>query len=274
MNTELATFGDDLEAMMGIIPASTDQSSTPSITRVTQIHKAIMGMQDVGGKQIKAEILPVGTYQITQGDEVVYAQQITIRIMAVRMQWSRWNNNTEQMEKSIMAPSLKGDLKDNIGSYNLGRPSGGYVEDYDSLSDAMKEHMKSVKRVKVLMGHLSVDSPVDEEGNSVSTTIQDIPFIMDVKNRDSLKSIDSVLARKRPIEVLTQEINLTGDIQSIPNGPDYGVIVASPGPKVDIQPTDKDNIQNFSDYIDYVNNMILEKYNENCEDNSIEGEVF
>ena len=54
MNTELATFGDDLEAMMGIIPASTDQSSTPSITRVTQIHKAIMGMQDVGGKQIKA----------------------------------------------------------------------------------------------------------------------------------------------------------------------------------------------------------------------------
>jgi hypothetical protein len=138
----------------------------------------------------------------------------------------------------------------------------------------MKEHMKSVKRVKVLMGHLSVDSPVDEEGNSVSTTIQDIPFIMDVKNRDSLKSIDSVLARKRPIEVLTQEINLTGDSQSIPNGPDYGVIVASPGSKVDIQPTDKENIQNFQDYIDYVNNMILEKYNENCEDNTIEGEVF
>ena len=56
----------------------------------------------------------------------------------------KWNSDTGEMEKSVcLTPN--GDLKDSIGGFNLGRPTG-YIEDFNALDDATKQVIRSVKR--------------------------------------------------------------------------------------------------------------------------------
>ena len=267
-------MGKSLEELMGIANmGGSTESKQPSLARVGMIHQAVMGDVDVGGKTLRTEVLPIGTYQVEIGDEKVYSAKVSIRVFATRQRWQRWNNATEEMEKTVMSTSLSKDLKDNLGGYNIGRPSG-YIEDFNALPDATKDHMRSVKKVKVFMGLITIDNPMDETGNPVDIKVEDVPFVMDIKNRDSLKSLDTAMGRRSPIEMLTQEFNLTSDVGSIPSGAQFGVVKAVPGSKVDIQDTDNETLKNFLEYIDYSNATILEKYNDRCEDNAIEGEVF
>ena len=90
------------------------------------------------------------------------------------------------MQKTVLSIDLKGDLKDNTGGFNIGRPSG-YVEDWENLPQATKELMRQVKRTKVVFGTVNLTDPVDAEGNALSDVGTDIPFILDVKNRDSIR---------------------------------------------------------------------------------------
>lgn len=267
-------MGKSLEELMGIVNmGGSTESKQPSLARVGMIHQAVMGDVDVGGKTLRTEVLPIGTYQVEIGDDKVYSAKVSIRVFATRQRWQRWNNATEEMEKTVMSTSLSKDLKDNLGGYNIGRPSG-YIEDFNALPDATKDHMRSVKKVKVFMGLITIDNPMDETGNPVDIKVEDVPFVMDIKNRDSLKSLDTAMGRRSPIEMLTQEFNLTSDVGSIPSGAQFGVVKAAPGSKVDIQDTDNETLKNFLEYIDYSNATILDKYNDRCEDNAIEGEVF
>ena len=63
----------------------------------------------------------------------------------MRQQWTRWDSDSSQMQKTVLSIDLKGDLKDNTGGFNIGRPSG-YVEDWENLPQATKELMRQVKR--------------------------------------------------------------------------------------------------------------------------------
>ena len=65
-----------------------------------------------------------------------------------------------------MADNLNIDLKDNDGGFNCGKPSG-WIEDYKSLPDATKELIRSIKRVRVVLGTVELINPVDASGNSV-----------------------------------------------------------------------------------------------------------
>ena len=42
-------------------------------------------------------------------------------------------------------------MKDNDGGFNCGKPSG-WIEDFSSLPETMKELIRSIKRVRVLFG--------------------------------------------------------------------------------------------------------------------------
>lgn len=251
--------------LMGLSSAPAGQA-TPSIARIGMQHQPIMGEVEFNGKMIKTEVVPVGAFTLTQGDDTVYSTGISVRIFAQRQQWQRWNGETNEMEKSVLSNSLNGDLKDSIGGFNLGRPSG-YIEDFQALPDATKAIMRSVKRVKVFYGTVTLDNPMDAAGNPVSGEYVDLPFVMDVKNRDSLKSIDTVLnglQRKNLLPIMST-VKLKGVEDSIPTGAKFGKIEASLGDKIDITDHDNDTLRDFIELIEYSNGKILDMHNERSE---------
>ena len=265
MSNELAIAterGQSMAELMGVSGAPSGEA-IPSIARIGMLHQPIMGEVDFNGKKIKTEVVPVGAVILTQGDNKVYSSSVTVRIFAQRQQWQRWNSETEEMEKSVQSNSLNGDLKDSIGGLNLGRPSG-YIEDFNALSDSVKQVIRSVKRVNVYYGTVSLDNPVDENGNEVSGDFNDIPFVMDVKNRDSLKSINGVmnaLKRKNLLPIMST-VKLTGVEDSIPTGAKFGKIEAKLGDKVDLGDGDNEMLKDFIELIEYSNGKILDLHHE------------
>lgn len=265
MSNELAIAterGQSMAELMGVSSAPSGDA-IPSIARIGMLHQPIMGEVDFNGKKIKTEVVPVGAFILTQGETKVYSSGITIRVFAQRQQWQRWNSETEEMEKSVLSNSLNGDLKDSIGGLNLGRPSG-YIEDFNALADSVKQVIRSVKRVNVYYGTVSLDNPVDEHGNEVSGDFKDIPFVMDVKNRDSLKSINGVMntLKKRNMLPIMSTIKLTGVEDSIPTGAKFGKIEAKLGDKVEIESSDNETLKDFIELIEYSNGKILDLHHD------------
>jgi hypothetical protein len=88
---------------------------------------------------------------------------------------------------------------------------------------------------------------------------------MDVKNRDSLKSIDTTVGKliKKRINPAEQSIALLGETQTLPNGNPFMVIGASLSDFVGLQEGDNDTLQNFLDYVGANNDYVNTKWEEN-----------
>ena len=264
MSTELAVAterGQSMAELMGV-SATPSQEYTPSISRLGMLHQPIMGEVDLNGKMIKTEVVPVGAFTLKTGDDIVYSVGATVRVFAQRNQWQRWNSETEEMEKSVMSNSLNGDLKDSIGGLNLGRPSG-YIEDFANLDEATKQVIRSVKRVVVYYGTVSLDSPMNEKGEPVSA-VESVPFVMDIKNRDSLKSINKVMGqfKKKNMLPIMSTVKLTGVEDSIPTGAKFGKIEATEGDAVELISADNETLKDFLELIEYSNGKILDLHHE------------
>ena len=265
MSNELQIANDRGQSMAELMGVSmSGGAATPSIARVGMLHSPIMGEREGGGKTIKTEVVPVGAFILTRGDDKIYSNGVTVRIFAQRQQWQRWNSETEEMEKSVLANSLNGDIKDSIGGFNLGRPSG-WIDDFNALPDATKQIIRSVKRVNIYYGTLSLDNPMNAKGEALdSADYQDVPFIMDVKNRDSLKSINgvmSVLKRKNLLPIMST-IKFEGVEDSIPTGAKFGKIKASSGEKVELGEGDNEMLKDFIELVEYSNGKILDLHHE------------
>ena len=267
MSTELATTGwvDPLAELIGEPRPQTQSRS--SLARVSVLSTAIKGEIELGGKKIKTDVLPVGSFKITLGDDVFYAESVEVRIITHRFQFQRWNASSNEMEKSVMSRSTYSDLKDSTGGFNLGRPSG-YIEDWNALPEATKEIIRSAKRVKIFMGTLTVKAPLDDAGQPTSGEYVDIPFVMDVKNNDSLKSLaatEKAIERKN-VKTHMARVILSGAEASIPTGATYGYITSSVGDIV--QESDEDTAamrkvaSDFLDYVSYSNGKIMDLHNE------------
>ena len=222
-----------------------------------------MGNIEVNGKTVKTEVVPAGSYKITQGeDNVVYSVNPSIRIFAVRQQWSKWDSSEEKMMKTVMSTDLKGDLKDNMGGFNLGRPSG-YIEDWDAVPEKTKNLIRSIKRKKILFGMLTANDCIDEAGNPVGAITDPVPFVYEVPP-SSTKSLDNALMSltRKNILPIQYTFNLAADEAKMPNGNDYAIMKLNAGEKVDITPEDQDTLKHFMEYIDYQNAYILSQWSE------------
>ena len=276
MSTELAVAnerGQSMAELMGV-SSTPSQEYTPSISRLGMLHQPIMGEVELNGKMIKTEVVPVGAFTLKTGDDIVYSVGATIRVFAQRNQWQRWNSETEEMEKSVMANTLNGDLKDSIGGLNLGRPSG-YIEDFNSLDDATKQLIRSVKRVVVYYGTVTLDNPTDANGKELDS-IESIPFVMDVKNRDSLKSLNGVMGhlKKKNLLPIMSTIKLQGVEDSIPTGAKFGKIEASLGDAVELLSADNETLKDFLELIEYSNGKVLELHHERAKGHADEDEAL
>lgn len=181
MSTELSIQNDlgmSLAEAIGV--SSSGQTKSAALPRINLIHNAIMGTMEVNGKNMKTEVVPAGAYKVTLGeDNEVYAINPSVRIFAVRQQWSKWDSSEDKMMKTVMSTDLKGDLKDNMGGFNLGRPSG-YIEDWASVPEKTKDLIRSIKRKKIVFGMLTANDCIDEAGNPVDAITDPVPFVCEV----------------------------------------------------------------------------------------------
>ena len=101
---------------------------------------------------------------------------------------------------------------------------------------------------------------MNEKGESVESKA-DIPFVMDVKNRDSLKSINGVMNsfKKKNMLPIMSTISLEGVEDSIPTGAKFGKIKATTGNNVELVSEDNDTLKDFLELIEYNNGKILER---------------
>jgi hypothetical protein len=169
------------------------------------------------------------------------------------------------MVKTLLVNNLTGDLKDNTGGFNAGRPSG-YVEDFKSLPKDTQELMRHTKRTKVVFGTVVMDGAMDENGNPVTDEAftQEIPFVMDIKSRGSVKAIDDAvkaIQRKNALP-LQYYLVLDAELHSMPSGNEYATVLPKLGDKVELAGSDKDVLDGFMDWIAGMNGYINDQHEE------------
>ncbi len=265
MSNELSIQNDlgmSLAEAIGV-SASTSETKSAALPRINLTHNAIMGTMDVGGKSIKTEVVPAGAYKITLGDDnEVYTVNPSVRIFAVRQQWSKWDSEANAMLKTVMSTDLKGDLKDNMGTFNLGRPSG-YIEDWDAVPQKTKDLIRSIKRKKVVFGMLTSSDVTDASGNEVDAITEPMPFVYEV-SPSSIKALDQAMSSliRKNILAIQYTFTLGAEEGTLPNGNTYAIMTLGAGDKVDITQEDQGKLKDFMDYIEYQNSYILNQWEE------------
>ena len=263
MNTEVALSveGMSLAEAMGINTGGGGTSSQSTLARVNQIHSALTVTDNDGDEHIK---VPVGAYKITMPDgEIQYSKTLSVRIFSQRHQWQRWDADSKTMHKTLLAPNLNSDLKDTTGGFNLGRPSG-YIKDFQSLPEEMKSVIRGVKRVRVMLGVLKLEKPTDDMGNPITDAGHELPFVMDVKNNESMKAVDAAISQivSKKLTPVEHTLKLGSAKRDLPSGGKYAIIVPSLGEQVPYGVTDSVILKDFIEWIKGTNNWIEGKHDD------------
>ena len=263
MTTDVAlkVDGMSLAEAMGISTGGGGSTTQSSLARVNQVHSALTVTDAEGDDVIK---VPVGAYKVTLPDgEVVYSKTISTRIFSQRRQWQKWDAEAKAMHKTLLAANLNADLKDTTGRFNLGRPSG-YIKDFQSLPEEMKTIIRSVKRVRVMLGVLKLDKPTDDMGNAINGMDAEMPFVMDVKNNESMKAMDAAINQiiSKKLTPVEHTLKLGSAKRDLPSGGKYAIIVPSLGEQVPYGSDDSTILQDFIDWIKGTNTWIEGKHTE------------
>jgi len=270
--------GTDLAAMLGFATGGGgEQQST--LAELKQLYKAVKGEMEHKGKKMTVETVAGGNYSLTTADgKTVYSDTVTVRIFMQRYQYQRFEKYAAPIEgkdgkmfRSVMATSLNnGDLKDNYGGFNCGRP-GGYIKDYDSLAGPLRDIVKNTKRVLLVFGFVTLDNPVDENGNAVEFA-GPTPFFMRIKNSKSYKNVEGVAKALAKLNRLPIQYNVqfSSDNVPLPNGELNHFITASPLSPVDLTTEDQQAVKDFLSWVEYQNAMILKLWSAAHEDDITE----
>ena len=157
MTTEIATlntanFAEMAQAMGMGADMSKGPAKASTLPRLRIWNQAVMGQVDVKGKMKNMEVVPAGMFRLQLPDDTfIYAESASLRVFVQRFMYKRYDAENRTYVKTLMAEDLSGDLKDNTGGFNCGKPAG-YIEDFKSLPDETKALLKQIKRVRVLMG--------------------------------------------------------------------------------------------------------------------------
>ena len=255
---------------MGMGADVSQQSSKAStLARLRINHSPIMGEQDMGGKKVKLEVVSGGTYKLEIPDgDTYYAESVQIRPFLQRFMHKKFvkgNDSTpNRYIKTVMANDLNGDMKDNDGGFNCGKPAG-FIKDWAALPDSMKDLIRSIKRVRALFGTVELVNATDAQGNSVD--VEPTPFIWEIDNRDAFKTLGEVFNKLNRMRRLPPQHTI--DLQTrevpLPNGSSFYVPVT----ELDLNTTlEMDNdaqevFGNFVAWIENYNTYILSAWDEN-----------
>ena len=270
MTTQIATlnagnFAEMAKAMgMSQDMSSDGKAKSSTLPRLRIWNQPVMGQVEVKGKMKNMEVVPAGMYRLQLPDDVyVYAENVKIRVFVQRFMYKRYDSNNNLYIKTLMADDLNGDLKDNTGGLNCGKPAG-YIKDFQSLPEDTKTLIKQIKRVRVILGEVELVNPVDADGNEKDMEVH--PFIWEVDNREAFKTMGepfTQLAKQRRLPV-QHWIECGTDERSIPTGAKFYLPTTSLDITTSIDLTEEDQTK-FGDFLEWINNYndyIVSAWNE------------
>ena len=230
------------------------------LARLRIQHSAILGTDTI---KVKG-----GTYKLEIPDgPTYYAESAVVRPFMQRFMYKKFVMATgtapNRYVKTVMADSLNMDLKDNDGGFNCGKPSG-WIEDFKSLPDATKELIRSIKRVRVVIGIVELTNPKDAEGNPVDVAAT--PFIWEVENRDAFKTVGGVftqLAKMKRLPV-QHSVTLNTEERKLPNGNSFYLPVTSLDVTnvIELTQDDQEKFGEFMSWVQNYNEYIINAYTE------------
>jgi len=230
-----------------------NKAKSSTLPRLRIWNQPVMGQVEVKGKMKNMEVVPAGMYRLQLPDDTfVYSESVKIRAFVQRFMYKRYDSPNNMYIKTLMAEDLNGDLKDNTGGLNCGKPAG-YIKDFQALPDDTKALIKQIKRVRVILGEVQLVNAVDGEGNEVDTDVH--PFIWEIDNRDAFKTMGepfTQMAKQRRLPV-QHWIDCGADERSIPTGAKFYVPTAGIDMSVAIDLTEEDQTK-FSDFLEWINN--------------------
>ena len=258
---------NDLAELMGM--SNAPAKSTSALAEIKLVHQNVMGTKEVDGETMEVAIVKSGAFSVTFPDDTIYySDKVTVRPFMQRFQFQRYDKHYQKpdggegrMLRTVMATSLNGDLKDNYGGFNCGRPSG-YVKDFNSLPQETQDLMRATDRFKVIFGLCTLDKAKDANGKPVD--VKEFPFLMRIKNRDSFKAMTDMfnqIQRKNrlPIQHL---LHLGTEVKSIPSGATYAVLKPTLGKVVEITTDDQEVLNNFVEWVEAMNSITISKWEE------------
>ena len=221
-----------------------------------------------------------GTYKLEVPDgPTYYAESAVMRPFLQRFMYKKFVMGSagvpNRYVKTVMADTLNMDLKDNDGGFNCGKPSG-WIEDFKSLPDATKELIRSIKRVRVVLGTVELVNPKDADGNTVD--LKATPFIWEVENRDAFKTIGGVFTQLAKMKRLPVQHLITANTEErkIPTGAVFYLPVVSLDVTKTLELTDHEQTM-FADFMQWVNNYneyIINAYAEKASSRDDEDDEF
>lgn len=256
---------------MGIAnEGSSEKSST--LPRLRLIHSPILGDDRI--------LVKGGSYKLdVPNGETYYASSIKIRPYMQRFMYKRFIKGNDKQPnryvKTIMADDLNMDLKDNDGGFNCGKPAG-YIKDFQALPAKMQELIKQIKRVRVVLGTVELQKPIDERGKPIE--LEEQPFIWEIDNRDAFKNVGASFTQLAKMKRLPVQhiITANSEERKLPNGNSFFLPVVS----LDLSNTlalsnvEQEKFGDFMAWIDnynsYISNAWSEKANSKMEEEDMD----
>ena len=259
-----------MSKMMGMTDDGKTKKKTNNLNRLRIWHQPVMGQAEVNGRLTNVETIQGGTFrlEILEGDssKFIYSKTVSIRPFMQRFSYRRYiaNKNPKPNEpkgtfhRTIMADSLSIDLKDNTGGFNCGKPTG-YIEDFKALKPELQDLIRQIKRVRAVFGVVTMQNPVDKNGNEVDEI--SVPFIWEIDNKDAFKIVGeqfSVFAKHERLPLQHNILFLECVENKLPNGSSYYTPNCKADMSVTHNITNEDNemfgnflawVKNYNDYI-------------------------
>ena len=270
--SQLTTLNsNNFAAMAAAMGMSADVKKTKKANTLARLkidHSGVMGEEEVKGKTRKVQVVDAGMFVLQRPEQPnVYCAAPVVRLFNQRFMYKRYVKGVagqkDRFIKTIMSTDINTDLRDNEGGFNCGKPSG-WIEDYKSLPEDMKNLLKSIKRVRVLFGEVTFPSAVNDKGEEVEGVVS-VPFIWEVDNKDAFKEMGAPIAQMaKQNRILPQHnILLTTTENALPNGNSYYTPNASLDLSGVIPLTDEDQatFANFNEWIDGYNDYIVADFN-------------
>jgi len=194
MNTSISIINDEdsalLEELYGSTVAVRQESKLGSLKLV---QTAKMGDLEVAGKILKTEVIPVGAYELYINKQKVYCINPLIRFFGKKYLYTYWDDGSQRTQRTVLVDDewLKGDLKDTMGTFNVGR--GPSVKDWEGLSSSEKTHYRERKHTLCMMGKISFDGGCMDETGKAIEGLDNIPFTMEITNAQSKKALNDII---------------------------------------------------------------------------------
>ena len=281
MNGELSIKSIDssnynaMAKAMGI-SLDNDSNSVIKLPRLKIENESIMRDSKIDGKKVKEEIMEAGSFKLSlpEDENVFYGKSVVVRIFMQRFMYKKFFMDTKKYGKSVFSDNFNVDLKDTLGTFNLGRPLG-FQRDWNSLPEELRNTIKSVKRVRALFGKIDyIGKVVDSTLNEVK--FEETPFIWEIDNATGFKNMGIPLTSlaKQQLIPINHNISIVTQENVMNNGNSFYTPVPTLDTTKTVDITDNDQLlfTQFREFIENYNGWVVKEWEKNVVEEDISDE--